>query len=293
MQKKILITGVTGLVGSHLLDILLEMDEYEIFICCRNDKYESQNNKIKAIKIDFSADWDIDILPQDLFAIVHLSQAENFRDFPNKASEVFYINTLSTLKLIDFASKNKVAHFIYASSGGVYGNDGIFIEDQEAAYKKEMGFYIGTKYCSEVILKNYFDELNVKIIRFFFVYGNNQKRMMLIPRLIDRVKNEEPISLQGTSGMSINPVHASDAAKAIIACLKIPESSIINVGGPQVLTLKDVGEIIGEALNKKPRFMIDENTDSPILVGEITKMTALIQEPLVSFKEGIKTMISK
>ncbi len=291
MQKKILITGVTGLVGSHLLDILLEIDEYEIFICCRNDKHESQKDKIQAIKIDFSTDWDINILPQDLFAIVHLSQAENFRDFPNKASEVFYINTLSTLKLIDFASKNKVAHFIYASSGGVYGNDGIFAEDQEAVYKKEMGFYIGTKYCSEVILKNYFDELSVKIIRFFFVYGNNQKRSMLIPRLIDRVKNEEPILLQGTSGMSINPVHASDAAKAIIACLKIPESSMINVAGPQVLTLKDVGEIIGEALNKKPRFMIDENTDSTKLVGEITKMAALIQEPLISFKEGIKTMI--
>jgi len=291
MQKKILITGGSGLVGSHLINKLLEIGDYELFITVRSGKDQLQKDNCNKIIIDLATDWDINKLPKDLFAIVHLSQADNFRDFPNKASEIFYINTLSTQKLIDFASKNKVTHFIYASSGGVYGNDGIFAEDQEAAYKKEMGFYIGTKYCSEVILKNYFDDLSVKIIRFFFVYGNNQKRTMLIPRLIDRVKNEEPISLQGTSGMSINPVHATDAAKAIIACLEIQGSSIINVAGPQVLTLKDVGEIIGEALNKEPQFIIDENMGSTKLVGEITKMAALIQEPLISFKEGIKTMI--
>lgn len=291
MRKKILITGASGLVGSHLTDKLLAQGEYELFLTVRSEKVELQKYQTNKIIIDFATEWDVKILPQDLYAIIHLCQADNFRDFPNRASEIFCINTLSTQKLIDFASKNKVTHFIYASSGGVYGNDGIYAEEQEPSYKKEMGYYIGTKYCSEVILKNYFDELSVKIIRFFFVYGTNQKRSMLIPRLIDMVKNKEPISLQGTSGLSMNPVHAADAAKAIMAYLKIPGSSILNVAGPQVLTLKEVGGIIGEALNKKPEFEFVENTYSTKLVGDITKMAALIQEPLISFKEGIKTMI--
>jgi nucleoside-diphosphate-sugar epimerase len=142
-----------------------------------------------------------------------------------------------------------------------------------------------------VILKNYFELLNVKIIRFFFVYGKNQKRTMLIPRLIDRVKNEESISLQGIDGMSINPVHAYDAAKAIIASLQMQGSSILNVGGPQILSLKKISEIIGKAVEKNPRFIIDENAEPTKLVGDITKLTALIKEPLISFEEGIKTLI--
>jgi UDP-glucose 4-epimerase len=291
MDRKILITGGTGLVGSYLVDALIAAGGYELFLIVRNNNLKAQNNKTHIINIDFAVDWDVNELPENLYAIIHLSQAENFRDFPAKAKEVFYINTLSTLKLIDYASKNKVKYFINASSGGVYGSDGIFTEDEGADYKKEMGFYLGTKYCSEIILENYFNLLNVIILRFFFVYGKGQNKNMLIPRLLNRVKEGEVITLQGHKGMNINPVHVTDAAKAIVASLKLIGSHTVNVAGPEVLSLREIGETIGATVGKMVQFKIDDTVPPKDLVGDITKMKNLLVVPSIKFNDGIKTLI--
>jgi len=291
VRKRILITGGSGLVGSHLIAEFKKDENYELFLISRDDNFQNQNSNINSIKIDFSKDWDVNELPQDLFAIIHLSQAENFRDFPEKANEIFYINTLSTLKIVDFAVKSKVEHFIYASSGGVYWGDGIFAEEQEFAYQREMGFYIGTKYCSEVILKNYYSLLNVQILRFFFVYGKGQHQNMLIPRLVNNIKNGNPISLQGENGMCINPIHATDAAHAILASLELKGSRVLNVGGAEVLSLREICEVIGEAVNKVPNFIIDQSKITPNLIGDIAKSKELLVTPLIKFENGIKTLL--
>ena len=292
MKKKILVAGGTGLIGSYLTEALLSDEEYEVFVLGRNENPEWSNKKIKYIEVDLAKDWDESQLPDNLYAIIHLSQAENFRYFPAKAKEIFYINTLSTLKLINYASETKVSHFIYASSGGVYGNgDEGFNEDENIVYKKKTGFYIATKHCSEVILENYFEQLNVFILRFFFVYGKGQRKEMLIPRLINVVKNGDAITLQGQSGIKINPIYVQDAVMAILAALKLNESHTINIGGPEVLSLKEIGEIIGIAVKKEPQFIINEKEIPKNLIGNISKMKNLLHIPQSRFKEAIKTLV--
>ncbi len=231
-------------------------------------------------------------MPNDLYSIIHLSQAENFRQFPEKAKEVFYINTLSTLKLINFATQTKVSHFIFASSGGVYGNaENSFNEQANITYQKKTGFYIATKHCSEVLLENYFDQLNVFILRFFFVYGKGQRSEMLIPRLVNFVKAGSPVNLQGANGIKVNPIHAQDAALAILATLNIKESHTINVGGPDVLSLKEIGEIIGNELQTETKFIVNEQETPNNLIGDITQMKTLLHIPQIRFKEAIKTLV--
>ena len=291
MGKRILITGGSGLIGSYLVDALSRDASNKIYIVGRQNAVFNRSN-VFSISIDFNSTWHESSLPADTDAIIHLSQAENFREFPGKAKEVFNINTVSTMRLIDFAVENGVKHFIYASSGGIYGNnDKKFTEEQDIIYKGEIGFYLATKHCSEVILSNYFNRLNVAILRFFFVYGKGQRKSMLIPRLLDFVKNGEPIILQGSEGMRINPVHALDASNAICAALLLKESHIINVAGPRVLSLRHIGEIMGDLLDIKPRFIVDEKTEAKNLIGDITKMSHLLNSPVIELAQGIKTII--
>ena len=292
MGKRILITGGSGLIGSHLVDALMQDAANVIYIAGRQLNTVLARPNVFFIPVDFNMAWQESSLPENLDAIIHLSQAENFRDFPDKANEVFNINTVSTMRLIDFAVKNGVKHFVYASSGGIYGNnDKKFTEEQDIIYKGEIGFYLATKHCSEVILANYFNQLNVQILRFFFVYGQGQRKSMLIPRLMEFVKKGEPITLQGKDGMRINPVHAEDAANAIGAALLLNQSNIINVAGPQVLSLRQIGEIMGNQLNIKPNFIIDESNEAKNLVGDITKMSQLLMSPVIELAQGIKTII--
>ncbi len=280
---RILITGAGGLIGSHLIP-LLEKD-HELFTV--SSKHSVSNN----ISIDFSKDWSADILPAGIEAIIHLAQSEDFRDFPGKAKAVFYTNTVSTLNLADFAVKTGVKKFIYASSAGIYGNsDDAFTEQQDIVYKKEMGFYLGTKHCSEVILTNYASLFDVQQLRFFFVYGKGQRKDMLIPRLVNNVQEGNAITLSGKNGIKINPLHASDAANAIKAALHLQGSHIINAGGAEVLSLREICETIGTVTGKIPQFNIEEKVPNH-LTGNIDAMNDLLVAPAVKFSEGIKTLI--
>jgi nucleoside-diphosphate-sugar epimerase len=282
-MKRILLTGAGGLVGSHLLPLLNE--ENEVYTISR--KTIRNNN----IKIDFSKVWDTEVLPKNLDTIIHLAQSENFRDFPNQAIDVFNVNTNSTLKLIDFAYKTGVKTFIFASSAGIYGNSDVeFDESANIIYNNEMGFYLATKQCSEIILDNYSSLLQVIQLRLFFVYGKGQRKDMLIPRLVDNIRNGVPLHLQGASGITINPTHVCDAVEAIKASLDLSGSHKINIAGPESLTMKEIGNIIGSLVQKKPQFIFEEK-EARNLMGSITNMSKKLVTPQIKFKDGIKDFI--
>jgi nucleoside-diphosphate-sugar epimerase len=282
---RILLTGAGGLLGSHLFPLLIE-EGHDVFTISASLKGDKNFN------VDFSKEWTVDLLPGDLDAIIHLAQSEDFRVFPGKAEAVFNVNTLSTVKLISFAVKTGVKKFIYASSGGIYGNSNKPITENEVInYNSSLGFYLATKHCSEVVLDNFTSLLDIMQLRFFFIYGKGQRKDMLISRLIENVKTGKAIQLWGEDGMHINPVHANDAARAVSSALKVHGSDKINIGGPEILSLKQLTEIIGEATGNKPSFDIDKDAVPKHIIGSITKMTSLLGPPSIKFKEAIKALI--
>jgi UDP-glucose 4-epimerase len=283
--KNILITGCNGLIGGALTFNLKEDSNLNIYGMGRSKNRSS----IKTIEVDLSKNWDENLLPEKMDVIIHLAQSEKFRDFPDSSKEVFEVNTNSTLKLLEYARKAGVKKFIYASSGGVYGNSDIgFNEESPLQPNKDLGFYLTTKFCSELIVQNYTSFFDVNILRFFFVFGERQKKNMLIPRLIESIKNNRPITLQGDEGIKINPVYVDDAANAIIQIVAQKGSYNINIGGEEIVSIKQISEIIGKQLNKKPMFEIQDTT-AKNLIGDITKMKELYS-PTVSFADAIKKM---
>ena len=283
---KILVTGATGFIASHLLRKLPA--EYEMFGLTRTSLREGLLAKVNWIRQDLTRTVKQSRLPKSVDAVIHLAQSEYYREFPKQALEVFSVNTASTMHLLDWARQTGVKTFVFASSGGVYGaGEKEFSEEQEVMPRGDLGFYLSTKLCSEVIAENYTQYMNVIILRFFFVYGPRQRRSMLIPRLVDSVRKEKPIGLQGKDGIRINPTYVSDAVDAICGALELTGSQKINVGGPQVLSLREIGQIIGEALRKKPNFEVNHDAEPSHLIGDTAKMSKLLNEPKVSFKEGI------
>lgn len=117
--------------------------------------------------------------------------------------------------------------------------------------------------------------------------------MMLIPKLVQTVKEGRPIILHGRDGLKINPAYVTDAASAVCRALDLEESQKINTGGPEILTLRQIGLQIGEVLHREPIFELQENIKSRHLVGDIKKMTQFLGPPVVRFKEGITKYIEE
>lgn len=287
-MKNILITGANGLIGKSLLPLLAE--ENNLFAITSQKNIQNTKN-VTFIPIDLSKEWNTSILPNNIDLIIHLAQSAHFRDFPEKSQEVFAVNTDSTLKLLHYAQQIGVKKFIYASSGGVYGNgEQHFAEDSPLAPSGDLGFYLSTKLCSEILLESFIKFFDIITLRLFFVYGKNQKKSMLIPRLVDNVKESKTIILQGENGIKINPIHVDDAVIAIQNSLSLLGSHKINIAGNEVLSLKQIVEIIETHVGKKAVFKI-QNQEIKNLVADTEKMERLLHIPSINLKMGLSSIV--
>jgi len=291
MKKTCIVTGATGMIGRELIKILKK--EWNIYSLGTNRNFDFDRN-VKKICVDFNSDWDADTLPKQVDAVIHLAQSEHYREFPEYAESVFRVNVASTLKLMDYCRKNNVKSFVLASSGGIYGHgDEGFKEEDPYKPIGDLGFYLGSKLCSEVVADNFASFMNVVILRLFFVYGSGQKKYMLIPRLIENVKQSKPIFLDNEEGIKISPTYVQDAAFAIYHSLGLKKSEKINIAGPEILSIKQIGDTIGDILNKKVIYIKKGNVDSCNFIGDISKMKEILFTPKIFFSEGVKSIVNE
>lgn len=117
--------------------------------------------------------------------------------------------------------------------------------------------------------------------------------MMLVPRLVQTVREGRPIILHGREGLKINPTYVTDAASSVCRSLELRESHKINIAGPEVLSLRQIGQQIGEVLKREPIFEVQENIKPQHLVGDIKKMIHFLGPPVVRFREGIAKYIEE
>jgi len=282
--KTILVTGADGLLGAQLIQDLRPLWQVHALvhsppICPLADvQYHVR---------DLGADWKTEGLPQQLDAIVHLAQSSHFREVPEKALDVFNVNVASTARLLDFAYRIKTRKFVYASSGGIYGTGShAFNENSPIGVPDCLGYYLGSKLCGEVLAQSYTAQMQVLILRFFFIYGPGQNRSMLILRLIDNVVAGRPVKLQGSHGIRINPIYVSDASRALVAALATGQSATYNVAGSEVLSLRDIAETIGTAVGRTPTFDVSEELGQD-LVADNCAMLEHLHKPKVNFASGI------
>jgi len=289
MTKRCLITGPTGLIGKQVVFNLKET--WEVFGLIRKSE-EVSSDHLRAISCDLAKDWPTDAFPDRVEAVIHLAQSQHYREFPAQSDDLFRVNVSSTYRLLDYARRAHAETFVLASSGGIYGyGDEPFEEESPVLGKGDLGFYLGTKLCSEILAEAYTDFMNVIILRFFFVYGPEQPNDRLIPRLITAVKEGSPIILHGEEGMKINPIYVTDAANAVCHALELTGSRKINVAGPEVKSLKQIGQHIGTVLKREPVFNIQEQIQPHHLMGATQRMGKLLGQPQVRFENGILTCI--
>lgn len=284
--KSVLVTGASGLLGRSLTRHLAETGTRVFGLT--HFHQEPQTSEIEYFSVDLSSDWSVTSLPPRVDAIVHLAQSASFRDFPMSALDVFSVNIESTAKLLDYARQVGVEKFIYASSGGVYGNGNqAFSENAPIVTPGKLGYYLGSKNCGEILVQSYASVFQVVVVRPFFMYGPGQNRSMLIPRLLDSVASGKPIGLQGHSGIRINPIHVSDASTAVAAALKLEDSATFNIAGPDVLTIREICENMGRYLDKTPIF--ESQCGEPCdLVADISLMKQRLHNPKHSLVDVIQ-----
>jgi len=280
-KQNILIVGGSSLLGKNFCKLF--SNKYKIITCGRS----SANKVIEHIEMDLSKHIDKNILPKDIDVVLYLAQSYNFRDFQNSSDDIFQINSAKVLEFLNYSKEVKIKQFIYASTGSVYTQNKVHFEDDFIDTIKLDDFYATSKYCGEMLVNSYKDFFDTVVLRPFFMFGEEQKSDMLIPRLILNIKSGKHIQLQGDDGIKINPIYVEDAAKIVAKIIDENKIGIYNVASDRTLSLKELCLIIGDICNKEPIFDYSETSPKNV-VGNFAKIG---YEELTKLEEAIKRMV--
>lgn len=313
-MKTFFITGGAGFIGSTLVGRLLKEGNKVIVIDNFNDYYnpilkeqnisEFLNNKnFKLYRNDIRSIKDLSKIFDEnkIDVIVHLAAMAGVR--PSIENPILYqeVNGLGTQNVLEEAKKHKIKNLVMASSSSVYGNCKLvpFKEDMIVDYA--ISPYAATKKANEVMAHVYhkLNNMNIIMLRFFTVYGPKQRPDLAINKFTKLMINDEEIPMYGDGSTSRDYTYIDDIVDGIIkSCDYVMNNNdvfeIINLGSNNPISLKEMIEIIGKTLNKKPRIK-----ELPMQPGDVDKTYACIDKasrilgynPNTSFHDGIKKFI--
>lgn len=288
-MSAIILTGANGLLGHEVLKLYAEAGD-DVYCLCRS-RPEVEGANVHFIETDLSRALDTTRLPDSADAVVHLAQCEKFNDFPDSTGEVFAVNVAAPVTLLDWARNAGVSAFVHASSGGLYrGGDKPLRETDPTNLEGRLAFYLSTKLATENLAAAYSGQFSVAALRFFFIYGPRQRAQMLMPRLVGNVREGRPLMLQGDKGLCINPVHAIDAARAVLASVEKRTQGVVNIAGPETVSIRDIGQILGQHLGTSARFETQPDAKPTNLIADITRMQAELHDPTIRPVDGLREM---
>lgn len=285
---KILVIGANGLLGRKLVTNLSK--EHYVYASVRKEtKINFELNKnIETLELDLT-NFEVSCFPDKIDSIFYVAQSNMYKHFPDGALDMLEININAPIKIANWAISKGVRKFIYASSGGIYTNyEKPLKEEFDISINNLKGFYLNSKLSAEMLLKNYSNSFETfAILRPFFMYGERQNKTMLLPRLMQNVIEGNSITLTGNEGIKINPVYIDDAAAAVENIMSLKGEYIFNIGGDEVVSIKELVNIIGDIVDNSPLFSYSEDAQSD-LIADISAMKMKLTKPKTMLSEGLK-----
>ncbi|TRU47938.1 MAG: NAD(P)-dependent oxidoreductase [Microcystis aeruginosa Ma_QC_Ch_20071001_S25] len=249
---KVLITGASGFVGSHVARLLVA-EGCEVYALVR----ESSNR------------WRIrDILPSMYLRQSDLVAFENVNTYLQEIKPELcihlawyavpgkYLNSQENLDSIQ-ASLNLFSQLAELGCKRFVGIGTCFEYDlslgylSESSLTKPITLYAATKVALSTILQQFaqITEMEVAWIRLFYQYGPMEDERRLIPGIISSLLRDEVVKT--TKGEQIRDfLHIEDVASAIWAVAKSNVSGVVNVGSGQPVTVGQIALELGNLLGK-------------------------------------------
>ena len=216
---KILVTGGTGFVGSHLTSALLAQG-HSVHIMGRD--FSSAQNLLqagaKAIQVDLRSRTEVVQACQGMEVVCHVGA---FSAPWGKREDFFGINVAGTHHVIEGCLAHGVRRLVHVSSPAVIfdGNDQILAPDDLPYPGHPTSLYALTKRMAEEAALAVRDRLEVIILRPKAIYGPGDRA--LLPRLIAAAKARRLPQI-GNGQNRVDLTHVADAVQALLLAVERP-----------------------------------------------------------------------
>jgi dTDP-glucose 4,6-dehydratase len=306
MNKKILISGGAGFIGSHLCDFFINNGDtvfcIDNFITSTGENISHLLGKKNFILIEKNLiELEENEIEENFDYVLHFASPASPVDYMKYPIETLRVNSLGTEKMLNIALKSN-STFLFSSTSEVYGDPLIPVQNEEYwGNVNPIGVrsvYDEGKRYGEAIVMAYHRKykLNTKIIRIFNTYGPRMRLNdgRVIPNFIYNALNNKPLPIYGDGKQTRSFCYVDDLIRGIIKVLEINYNLPINLGNPEEFTIIELAEKIEKVFGKKlgieylPALPDDPKKRKP----DITLAKKLLSwEPKISLEEGLKKTI--
>ena len=300
-MTKILITGASGMVGKHLVDMCLDEGYYVRGTDIRyDDRYDTYSENFEFYQADLRDFDDCKNVVVDMDVVFHVA---GVKGSPKRAAEqpndyftpMLQFNT----NMAEAARLQGVDWYVYTSTVGVYQPAKVFKEDDVwKTYPSENDKYAGwVKRLGELQLdcfETHYGLKNYSIVRPANIYGEYDEfgeESTVIASLVKKGYHNDLLSVWGDGTPIRDFIHAEDVARGILMSYENQITEPINLGSGDGVRIKDVAEIIANHYNQS----IDYDTSKPNgdnkRLMDMTRANSYGFYPEVDLETGIKRVI--
>ena len=288
-NKKILITGSNGFIGSYLtMRILNGYDNVHIIGVDNMNDYYDVSLKEYRLKIIKALEKDYIFIKGDISDrqfIDNLFKEYNFDIVINLAAQAgvrysidnpdVYIsaNIIGFYNILEAIRNNPVEHLIYASSSSVYGGNKKIPFSTEDKVDNPVSLYAATKKTNELMAYTYTHLYGIKTtgLRFFTVYGPAGRPDMAYFSFTNKLLNNEKIKIFNYGKCERDFTYVDDIVEGIIRIMDkgpISDYNLYNIGNNHPENLMDFVYTLGNCLINNGLLPKDYNIDEHMeLVG--------------------------
>jgi UDP-glucose 4-epimerase len=266
MEKRILITGVAGMIGSHLADSLLSRGNYDVigidnlsFGKTANILHNFVNPRFRFYKVDV-LDFDtLKILGKDVDIIVHLAAVKKIAEKDS---------SIPTLTVNNKGSEGifQIAHMwgckvIFASTSDVYGmsNDLPHSEDGDLLLGPSMikrWSYAVSKLYDEQLAFAYYNDYHVPIVILRYFGGFSPRSSFSwsgghIPIFINAILKDEEVIIHGDGSQTRSMAYIDDIVDGTVKAMESERAigEVINIGNDEEMSVLDSAYLIHKIAN--------------------------------------------
>ncbi|OQY00243.1 MAG: NAD-dependent dehydratase [Bacteroidetes bacterium 4572_128] len=263
-MKKILITGGSGFVGSHLCERLL--NEGNDIICLDNYFTGDKKNIVHLLKYPY-----FELVRHDII-MPYYAEVEQIYNLACPASPIHYqengIKTVKTsvmgaINMLGLA-KRKKAKILQASTSEVYGDPKV--HPQKESYWGNVNpiglraCYDEGKRCAETLFMNYhqLNNVKIKIVRIFNTYGPrmHKKDGRVVSNFIIQALKNEDITIYGDGLQTRSFQYVDDLVEGMIRMMNTNDEFIgpVNIGNPNEFTIMELAKKVIKLTNSNSKI---------------------------------------
>ena len=305
-DKKVLVTGGSGFVGSHIVEELLRSGA-KVRVPIHNRSMPVFDERIDLFRADLLKENECLEAVKGVDYVFHAAGAVGSAAVKvDKAMVTITSNLVLTAFMLQAAWAEGVKRFLLFGSSTGYPVADYPIKEEEMWNAPPFQGYFGYGWMRRYLERlgefvHSQSEMKIALVRPTAVYGRRDnfdpESSHVIPALIRRaVAKENPFEVWGSGDVVRDFLHVSDLARGCLLMLeKYAECDPVNIGYGQGATIKEVADLILEATghnNAKLLFNTSKPTAIPIRLVDTTKAREVLGfEPTITIKDGIEDTV--